>query len=119
MNFKCKCCGECCSNFLPLKQDEIKTMKRLAKKENKHPLIQNWYVRCPFLDNNNKCDIYENRPLICREYTCYNYENGIYNFETFKNTNLDDFKLVDIRKEIFGNIYKNVGEEENGYISRR
>lgn len=100
-NFECKGCGECCSNFLPLTQEEIKLMKKLSKKENKHPLRQDWYNRCPFLNNNNKCDIYENRPLICREFTCYNFENHIYNIETFKRIDEKEFKFIDIRKEIF------------------
>lgn len=101
-NFECKCCGECCSNFLPLRDNEIKTMRKLAKKENRHPLRNDWYSRCPFLNNNNKCDIYENRPLICREYTCYNYENHIYNTEFFSKIDEKEFNLVDLRKEIFG-----------------
>ena len=93
--FECKRCGNCCSNFLPLRKEEIHTMKKIAKKENKHPLIKEWYSRCPFLNNNN-------RPLICREYTCYKFENHIYNEEIFKNILETDFKLTDIRKEIFG-----------------
>lgn len=100
-NFECKCCGNCCSNFLPLRKEEIHRMKKLAKKENRHPLLKNWYERCPFLNNNNKCDIYENRPLICREYTCYNFENHIYNEEIFKDIRESDFKITNIRKEIF------------------
>lgn len=101
MNFKCKCCGKCCSNFLPLQKDEIKLMKKLAKTENIKLLQNDWYSICPFLNNNNKCDIYENRPFICREYSCYNFENNIFNLENFKNLSKEDFKLVDIRKEIF------------------
>ena len=102
MNFECRHCGECCSNYLPLQEQEIKRMKKLAKKENKHPIRQDWYDRCPFLNNNNKCDIYSDRPLICREYTCYNYEHSIYNKEIFKGLSPKDFRLVDLRKEIFG-----------------
>ena len=78
MNFECRNCGECCSNYLPLQEKEILIMKQLAKKENKHPLRQDWYDRCPFLNGNNRCDIYEDRPMICREYTCYKFENNIY-----------------------------------------
>lgn len=103
MNFECRNCGECCSNYLPLQEQEIKRMKELAQKENKHPIRQDWYDRCPFLNNNNKCDIYSDRPLICREYTCYNYEHSIYNKKIFKGLSPTDFRLVDLRKEIFGN----------------
>lgn len=101
-NFECKNCGKCCSNYLPLQEKEIQLIKKLAKKENRHPLIKDWYIRCPFLNGNNKCDIYEDRPLICREYTCYNFENSIYNTDVFKELNPSDFKLVDLRKEFFG-----------------
>lgn len=101
--FKCKECGKCCSNFLPLTKEEIKTMKRLAKKENRHPLRQDWYFICPFLNNNNKCDIYEDRPFICREYTCYKFENNIYDKEAFSKIDKSEIKLVDIRHEIFRN----------------
>jgi Fe-S-cluster containining protein len=30
-NFECKKCGKCCSNYLPLTKEEIKTMKRIKK----------------------------------------------------------------------------------------
>ena len=102
-NFKCKKCGKCCSNFLPLRKEEIKTMKRLAKKENRHLLMQDWYDICPFLNYKNECDIYDNRPLICKEYTCYKFENKIYNAELFSKIDEKEFKLVDVRKEIFKN----------------
>ncbi len=101
-NFKCKCCGNCCSNYLPLRKEEIEIMRKLAKKENKHPLIQDWYSICPFLNNGNKCDIYKNRPIICKEFTCYKFEKNIYSKEIFKTILENDFKLIDIRKEIFG-----------------
>lgn len=102
MNFECKKCGKCCSNYLPLQEKEIKEMKKRAIKENKHLLDVNWYNICPFLNYKNECDIYDNRPLICREYSCYNYENKIYNIEAFKTIPKEDFKILDIRKEIFG-----------------
>lgn len=101
MDFKCKCCGKCCSNFLPLREEEIRIMKKIAKEENIKHLRNDWYSICPFLNNSNRCDIYEKRPFICREYSCYNFENKIFNLEKFKNITKEEFKLVDIRKEIF------------------
>lgn len=99
--FKCKKCGKCCSNYLPLKQEEIKTMKKLAKKENKLVLDKNYYLRCPFLNNNNTCDIYENRPMICRGYDCNKFEEGKVSQNMIKEIQENSFKLVDVRKEIF------------------
>ena len=100
-DFLCNKCGKCCSNFLPLLESEIKTMKKLKKKENIQALNMNWYSICPFLNSDNKCDIYENRPFICRSYTCYKFENKIVDTNEFKKYKPDDFKLVDIRAEIF------------------
>lgn len=100
-SFECRKCANCCSNFLPLLPSEINLMKRLKGKENIQVLNQNWYTICPFLNSNNRCDIYENRPIICREYTCYKAEKGIYNKELFSKYKEGDFKFTDIRKEIF------------------
>lgn len=101
-NFECKKCGKCCSNYLPLTEKEINTMKKLAKKENKHPLMQDWYDRFPFLNTNNKCDIYENRPSICKSFTCENYTANVYEGEILDKINKQEkFKVVNIRKEIF------------------
>ena len=102
MNFECRNCGECCSNYLPLQEQEIKRMKELAQKENKHLIRQDWYDRCPFLNNNNKCDIYSDRPLICREYTCYKFKNNIYETEKFKDIKPSEFRVVNLREEFFG-----------------
>ena len=53
MKFECSKCGKCCSNYLPLQKEEIKTMKKLAIKENKHLLNKDWYNICPFLNYKN------------------------------------------------------------------
>jgi Fe-S-cluster containining protein len=100
-DFKCRKCAKCCSNILPLLDNEIRLLKKLRKKENIQVLNQNWYAICPFLNSNNRCDIYENRPLICREYTCYKQNNNIFDIKVFENHKPQDFKAVDLRKEIF------------------
>ena len=73
------------------------------QEENKHLLNKDWYNICPFLNYKNECDIYENRPLICREYSCYNYEHNIYNLEAFSKIPEENFKITNVRKEIFNN----------------
>ena len=97
MNFECKKCANCCSNFLPLTDQEVKLLKKIKRKENVQVLNQNWYTICPFLNSNNRCDIYENRPSICRYYTCYKQDNFIFDTDLLN----EKRKLVDIRKEIF------------------
>lgn len=77
------------------------TIVILAIKENKHLLNKDWYNICPFLNYKNECDIYKNRPLICREYSCYNYEHNIYNLEVFSKIPEKNFKITNVRKEIF------------------
>ena len=76
---QCSNCGECCSDFLPISQEEIKRIKTYIKKrgitEQKHffPLAK--YPQadftCPFRNNaERKCVIYEVRPAICRDFRC-------------------------------------------------
>lgn len=99
MIFNVKNVGKCCSNYLPLSETEIKEMKKRAIKENKILLDKNWYDICPFLNYRNECDIYENRPLICRKYDCYKFENLVFDYTK------EELKIkrvpVNIRKVIF------------------
>lgn len=81
INGKCSECGSCCSRFLALSNYEINVIKGYIKKhgiqQNKHavnvyanPL---WDYTCPFLDDtkpNHKCNIYEVRPLLCKDFIC-------------------------------------------------
>ena len=79
-NGKCTQCGECCSNFLPMTQEEIDTIKSYIKqhkiKECKRlfPTAKETIdLTCPFLDmakKAEKCRIYEVRPRICRDFIC-------------------------------------------------
>lgn len=79
-NGKCTGCGGCCSNILPITEDEIRTIRKYINryniKEQKRllPTVnQNLDMTCPFLDNSKKCDkcmIYEVRPRVCRDFIC-------------------------------------------------
>lgn len=79
-NGKCTQCGACCSNLLPMTAEEIETIHKYIKKHNikeyKHilPLAEPTLdLTCPFLNDskpNEKCDIYEVRPRICRDFIC-------------------------------------------------
>lgn len=100
MNFECKKCGNCCSAYLPLTEKEVKLMKSLKEKINKAPLRNDYIFHCPFLNNENKCNIYEDRPFICRQYTCFNYENHIFDKTAFKEASKEKFELRNVRKEI-------------------
>ena len=76
---KCSNCGQCCSDILPISEEDIKRIKAFMKKhgvkEQKHfvpisvPIA--FDLTCPFRDNANKrCVIYPVRPEICRDFKC-------------------------------------------------
>lgn len=79
-NGKCTGCGNCCSNLLPMTDEEIEVIRKYVNrfhiKEQKRnlPLAEPMLdLTCPFLDNSKKCDkctIYEVRPHICRQFSC-------------------------------------------------
>lgn len=66
---KCKNCGGCCENYLPLDDNEIRLLKIKAKEMNYQPLNKN-PKSCPFLTPLNLCSIYTDRPEICKAYHC-------------------------------------------------
>lgn len=74
INGKCSKCGECCSNFLPVSQNEINTIQKYVIEHKIRPqsqiLVMQNTLTCPYHDG-KKCLIYEVRPLICREFYCY------------------------------------------------
>ena len=104
---ECSGCGQCCSNFLPMSDKEVKRIRRYVQEncihEQKHiiPLAeaaQDW--TCPFRDNTNKrCVIYAVRPQICREFRCNNPKNEIVaTRDLLGSVN----RIVFVREEFFG-----------------
>lgn len=80
---KCIGCGECCSNMLPLSQNEISRIKAYIKKHNikeqRHNFMTGIDMTCPFRDEaNKKCAVYPVRPDICREFICNNTVEELY-----------------------------------------
>jgi Fe-S-cluster containining protein len=76
---KCSNCGECCTTFLVLSDQEEKTIRNYVKKHHietvcnvKPPMWRTIDLTCPFLDRSreHKCLIYNVRPLICRKFIC-------------------------------------------------
>lgn len=104
-NGKCSNCGKCCSNLLPLSNDEVTRIKNYIKKHNikeqRHNAMNGVDMTCPFRDEaNRKCLIYEIRPEICRQFQCN------HNAEDIKKWKLDfhkKFNVVFMRNEFFGN----------------
>lgn len=69
---ECSKCGECCSPFLPICQDELNIIQKYIIDNNIKPQTQVMVMQnrlaCPYW--NGKCLIYEVRPLICKEFYC-------------------------------------------------
>lgn len=70
---KCSKCGECCSCFLPVCQEEMDIIQEYVIKNkiksNRTKLVMENTLQCPYYKG--KCMIYEVRPLICKEFYCY------------------------------------------------
>lgn len=100
----CKRCGKCCSNILPLNDEDIRKIKEFGNLLKEHKLLidENWYMRCPFLNYKNECDIYEDRPLICRTYDCEKFNNNSYDKEFVDAVKTKKFKVTNMREYFFG-----------------
>ena len=102
-NGKCSGCGACCSTYLPITQKELKVLKAWVKKNRYKP--SNAYapanmrghtldLTCPFLNKDTgKCDVYDIRPAICREFICNKDISKRYR---------NAFTVHNLRKDIFG-----------------
>lgn len=106
---KCSGCGGCCSNFLPMTEKEIRTIKRYVKKHNirpqRHVVIPmakpvHMDLTCPFLDDKKeteKCTIYEVRPAICRYFVCNDPHGALKYQELYQEVRMP----VDVRGTFF------------------
>lgn len=122
-NGQCSNCGNCCSNFLPLSNDEVGWIKAYIRKhkikEQRQNVAAGYEMTCPFRDEvNKKCLIYPIRPAICRKFMCNHKRDDIMSatFDFRKK-----WRVVFMRTEFFGNkeservmwetIYRNLGGE--------
>ena len=76
MSGSCQQCGKCCANVLLLSDAEIKKIKKYIlthniQSVNRQSVLLPYQDICPFLTTDNKCNIYEVRPSICKRYQCY------------------------------------------------
>ena len=107
-NGKCTQCGKCCSNILPMTDEEIEVIRKYIKKrgikEHKHmiPLaVPALDMTCPFLDDskpNEKCTIYEVRPAICKYFICSEPHGAL----KYKKMREEVRNLVNVREVFFG-----------------
>lgn len=100
---ECSNCGECCSSLLPVRRSELKAMHRYISQNHIKPhrtspmLAVRFDMTCPFRnEKERKCDIYEARPLICRDYRCDKTHKGIVPNPEFDR---GEFIVVNMREE--------------------
>lgn len=108
---ECIGCGECCSDILPMTDEEVKTIKRYIKKHNikeqRYHAMAVQDMTCPFMSKDkgkDKCLIYEVRPTICRVYTCHKFKDRIATAEDMKGFNAmseQGTRVVFARKEFY------------------
>lgn len=78
---QCSRCGSCCTEMLPLTEDEVKLIRAYVKENNTEivsPFIYNsegelrtFSTLCPFYEPiKQKCLVYQVRPGICRTFKC-------------------------------------------------
>lgn len=72
---QCSRCGECCSIFIPFTEKELSIIKEYVSKHNIQPVNRftpkGMEAMCCFYDSkNHKCNIYEVRPFVCRDFKC-------------------------------------------------
>lgn len=76
------CKAMCCQNISVLSEKEILRIKNYIKKNNIQPVNRNNILtqenanKCPFLNEEYKCNIYPVRPEICRWFHCSNYKKN-------------------------------------------
>lgn len=82
INGECSGCGQCCTNILTLSDKEIHRIKSYIGQYKIEPINHCSYVTwsysnvCPFLNNENKCNIYPVRPEICKRFLCSKFKNN-------------------------------------------
>jgi len=81
-----KFCGKCCYNTeMPLTMEDIARIESLGYSRNDFAIkigsiyrLRNVEGKCYFLSEDNRCKIYENRPLGCRIYpVVFDLERGV------------------------------------------
>ncbi len=91
-----RCTALCCRYFAleidePDSPEEFDDIRWYLAHENVHIFVEDdqWYLsvqtRCQYLQDDNKCGIYEDRPKICRQYSTDNcdYHTGQYDFQQY------------------------------------
>ena len=105
-NGECSGCGNCCANFLPISDVEIRRIQAymvehgITEQVCRFPTaVPTVDVTCPFRDDVGKrCTIYEVRPAICRDFRCDKAEEAKINKSLYHGK----YGAADMRAVFFG-----------------
>lgn len=107
VNGACSNCGGCCTDFLPVSEPEKRRIEKYIKTHHikAHTvapvlMVEKYDMTCPFRNNaEQKCDIYEVRPQICRSFMCnYTMADILRNRQNFESR----YRAVSMRDTFFG-----------------
>lgn len=70
----CSRCGDCCSDILPVTDEELNKLRKFVRSRKYKPNTQvkigmmvRYDMTCPFLNSESRhCDVYDIRPEVCR-----------------------------------------------------
>lgn len=103
---KCSKCGACCSALLPVSNEEIKKIKRyIAKNDikcvNRNSVFSKKFEDvCPFLSSEKLCNIYDERPEVCRNFSCSEYKRY-----TGENINHRNKHIINMLTEFYSDAF--------------
>ena len=116
---ECSGCGRCCTSILPLNDKEINNIKKYIRRNNINPINRNNNINqteyidvCPFLNEENRCNIQDYKPEICRKFMCNSSINNFNHIDKHIINMMSEFYPNEIcfnqpDVEILNNIYQN------------
>lgn len=88
-------CHKCCANILTVSKEEVARIKKYINKNkvtvnNPNTIFSGYIDKCPFVNEQGKCNIYEVRPEICSYYSCHN----IHEYRPFNHQNKEVINML-------------------------
>lgn len=106
INGECSKCGACCSALLPISDEEIKHIRKYITKNhiecvNRNSIFSDTFEDvCPFLSSEKLCNIYYERPEICRNFICSEYKK-----HSGENINHRNKHIINMLTEFYPDVF--------------
>ena len=135
MEFECKKCGYCCKTLLEYKRGVLMGLALLTEEEKKLfdeknitpafafgkediPIQIASYqlnlAKCPYINENNRCKIYDKRPLVCRAYPVTS--NIGRNVADLKCPQVGKYSETELRQLMFSDMYEEAINKANDCV---